>query len=90
LLSEVQAVALRMAEVTLREGPSANGGLVCEGKSGTIIDPRHECWPQGTVDKLLDCVTNTPPDGMRSKLCVDQRCELIRKNRELNRLSKRR
>ena len=33
-----------------------------------------------TVDKLLDYVTNTPPDALRSKLCVDQRCELITKN----------
>jgi 4-O-beta-D-mannosyl-D-glucose phosphorylase len=33
-----------------------------------------------TVEKLLDYVTNTPPDARRSKLCVDQRCELIAKN----------
>jgi 4-O-beta-D-mannosyl-D-glucose phosphorylase len=32
-----------------------------------------------TVEKLLDYVTNTPPDAMRSKLCVEQRCELISK-----------
>jgi 4-O-beta-D-mannosyl-D-glucose phosphorylase len=36
-----------------------------------------------TVEKLLDYVTNTPPDAMRSKLCVDQRCRLIEKNRRL-------
>jgi 4-O-beta-D-mannosyl-D-glucose phosphorylase len=36
-----------------------------------------------TVDKLLDYVTNTPEDGMRSKLCVDQRCRLIKKNLKL-------
>ena len=36
-----------------------------------------------TVDKLLDYVTNTPPDAMRSKLCVDQRCALIEKNLRL-------
>jgi 4-O-beta-D-mannosyl-D-glucose phosphorylase len=34
-----------------------------------------------TVEKLLDYVTNTPPDAMRSKLCVDQRCELIDRNK---------
>jgi 4-O-beta-D-mannosyl-D-glucose phosphorylase len=34
-----------------------------------------------TVDKLLDYVINTPADGMRSKLCVEQRCRLIKKNR---------
>ncbi|MEI7901856.1 MAG: glycosidase [bacterium] len=33
-----------------------------------------------TVDRLLDYVMNTPEDGMRSKLCVDQRCRLIEKN----------
>jgi len=33
-----------------------------------------------TVEKLLDYAINTPPDAMRSKLCVDQRCELIAKN----------
>lgn len=30
-----------------------------------------------TVEKLLDYAKNTPPDAMRSKLCVDQRCEMI-------------
>lgn len=33
-----------------------------------------------TVDKLLDYVLNTPEDGMRSKICVEQRCALIEKN----------
>ena len=33
-----------------------------------------------TVDKLLDYVLNTPEDGMRSKVCVEQRCRLIEKN----------
>jgi 4-O-beta-D-mannosyl-D-glucose phosphorylase len=33
-----------------------------------------------TVDKLLDYTLNTPMDGMRSKLCVEQRCKLIEKN----------
>ncbi len=36
-----------------------------------------------TVDQLLDYVINTPEDGMRSKLCVDQRCALIEKNLRL-------
>jgi len=38
-----------------------------------------------TVEKLLDYVANTPPDAMRSKLCVDQRCRLIEKNLRLAR-----
>lgn len=33
-----------------------------------------------TVEKLLDYVFNTPPDGLRSKLCVEQRYHLIEKN----------
>ena len=33
-----------------------------------------------TVEKLLDYVTKTPPDGLKSSRCVEQRCELIRKN----------
>ena len=33
-----------------------------------------------TVEKLLDYCENTPPDARRSKLCVDQRCELIARN----------
>jgi 4-O-beta-D-mannosyl-D-glucose phosphorylase len=33
-----------------------------------------------TVEKLLDYCENTPPDAMRSKLCVDQRCKLIEEN----------
>jgi len=33
-----------------------------------------------TVDKLLDYVLNTPEDARRSKLCVEQRCQLIKKN----------
>lgn len=33
-----------------------------------------------TVDKLLDYVQNTPEDGMRSSVCVRQRCRLIKQN----------
>lgn len=33
-----------------------------------------------TVDKLLDYVFNTPADPLRSVECVEQRCDLIRKN----------
>lgn len=33
-----------------------------------------------TEDKLLDYVMNTPEDGMRSKVCVEQRCRLIGRN----------
>ena len=33
-----------------------------------------------TIDRLLDYVIHTPADGLRSSVCVQQRCELIRKN----------
>jgi 4-O-beta-D-mannosyl-D-glucose phosphorylase len=36
-----------------------------------------------TVEKLLDYVQNTPPDAMRSRLCVEQRYQLIAKNLKL-------
>ncbi|MEJ5352333.1 MAG: glycosidase [Melioribacteraceae bacterium] len=36
-----------------------------------------------TVDKLLDYVLNTPEDGLRSAVCVQQRIELIKKNLEV-------
>jgi 4-O-beta-D-mannosyl-D-glucose phosphorylase len=36
-----------------------------------------------TVEKLLDYVANTPEDGMRSKVCVEQRCRLIENNLRL-------
>ena len=36
-----------------------------------------------TVDKLIDYVFNTPSDPLRSVECVQQRCEMIKKNIEL-------
>jgi 4-O-beta-D-mannosyl-D-glucose phosphorylase len=33
-----------------------------------------------TIERLLDYVTNTPPDPLHSSLCVRQRCKLIKKN----------
>ena len=36
-----------------------------------------------TIDKLVDYTFNTPSDPGRSVLCVQQRCELIRRNLEL-------
>jgi len=41
-----------------------------------------------TVEKLLDYLKNTPEDPLRTKLCVDQRCELIQRNQEFIRKSK--
>ncbi len=46
VLKRVQAVALRMAEVVLREGIDVDGALRYEGKGGKIIDAGKECWPQ--------------------------------------------
>ena len=36
-----------------------------------------------SVEKLLDCVMNTPADPLRSFACVEQRCRLIRKNLDI-------
>ncbi len=33
-----------------------------------------------TLERLLDYVSNTPKDGMRSSVCVEQRCGLIKRN----------
>jgi 4-O-beta-D-mannosyl-D-glucose phosphorylase len=33
-----------------------------------------------TIDRLLDYVMHTPEDGMRSSVCVEQRCRLIDQN----------
>ncbi|HYG23145.1 MAG TPA: glycosidase [Verrucomicrobiae bacterium] len=41
-----------------------------------------------TIEKLLDYVMNTPADGMRSSVCVAQRCELIDRNSKLASRSK--
>lgn len=41
-----------------------------------------------TLDKLTDYVFSTPADPGRSRDCVAQRCELIRKNEELLRSTK--
>ena len=46
LLKHVRATALCMAEVALNEGVAGDGALCYEGKSGKIIDPGKECWPQ--------------------------------------------
>lgn len=35
-----------------------------------------------TIDKLIDYVFNTPEDPLRSVKCVEQRCNLIKKNLE--------
>ena len=46
LLRRVQAVAVRMAEVVLREGIDVDGALRYEAKAGKITDAGKECWPQ--------------------------------------------
>jgi cellobiose epimerase len=47
VLKRVQDLALRMADVVLREGiDAADGALRYEGKGEKIIDGGKECWPQ--------------------------------------------
>ena len=46
LLRQVEAIALSMAEIVLKEGIDADGALRYEGRGGKIIDAGKECWPQ--------------------------------------------
>jgi 4-O-beta-D-mannosyl-D-glucose phosphorylase len=43
-----------------------------------------------SVEKLLDYVLHTPSDGLRSAVCVEQRLDLINKNRKYIQASNRR
>jgi len=45
-LKQVEAIALSMAEVVLKEGSDADGALRYEGRGGKVIDAGKECWPQ--------------------------------------------
>jgi mannobiose 2-epimerase len=54
LLRRAQAVALPMAEVTLKEGFAPDGALFYEGKGGKVIDPGKECWPQ--AEAVVGCL----------------------------------
>jgi mannobiose 2-epimerase len=46
LQRRMEQVAVRMAEVTLKESIHVDGGLCYEGKAGKIIDHGREWWPQ--------------------------------------------
>ncbi|HUA67791.1 MAG TPA: AGE family epimerase/isomerase, partial [Candidatus Saccharimonadales bacterium] len=46
LVEHVGGIALRMAEVTLKEGIETDGGLCYEAKAGKIVDRGKEWWPQ--------------------------------------------
>lgn len=46
LQQQARQMALRMAEVALKEGLDDDGGLCYEGQAGKVIDRRKECWPQ--------------------------------------------
>jgi len=63
----------------------SNGWIVTEKKEVFIYyassDTRMHV-AASTVDQLLDYVLNTPPDGLRSAACVEQRKDLIRRNLE--------
>lgn len=62
--------------------------------NGAIVNDREEVFiyyascdtrlhvATTTVDKLKDYVFNTPEDPLRSVLCVQQRCDFIKKNLE--------
>ncbi len=46
LKKEFADIALKMAEVVLKEGIDKDGGLVYEGRGGKIINSDKEWWPQ--------------------------------------------
>ena len=46
LLEQVQTIAVQMAETTRREALHPGGGMLYEGRAGSIIDAGRECWPQ--------------------------------------------
>jgi len=46
LLAETRTVALRIAAVAHDEGLAVDGGLYYAGRSGRVIDPGREGWPQ--------------------------------------------
>ena len=62
-----------------------NGAIVDEDKNVYIYyassDTRLHVATT-TIDKLVDYVFQTPEDPLRSVKCVEQRCELIKKNLE--------
>lgn len=65
----------------------SNGWVV--RKNGTVLiyyassDTRLHV-ATSSVERLLDYVRNTPPDGLRSSECVRQRLDLIRRNRKFS------
>jgi 4-O-beta-D-mannosyl-D-glucose phosphorylase len=64
-----------------------SNGWVCQ-PDGTVLiyfassDTRTHV-AVSSVDRLLDYVTNTPEDGLRSAASVQTRLDLIRRNRTL-------
>ena len=44
--SRTQALAQRLAQVTLNEGLDEDGGLCYEGQAGQVTDSNREWWPQ--------------------------------------------
>jgi mannobiose 2-epimerase len=46
VLHEIEQVAVRMADVALKEGLSADGGLCYEGKAGKVVEAGKDWWPQ--------------------------------------------
>ena len=46
LSERMAALALKMTDAVLNEALNSSGAICYEGKSGAVIDPRKECWPQ--------------------------------------------
>jgi cellobiose epimerase len=46
LIADMRALAVKIADATLREGLDADGGLFYEGRGGRIVNKSKEWWPQ--------------------------------------------
>jgi mannobiose 2-epimerase len=64
LTARVNAAAVAIADVTLREGVDADGAIFNEGGPGGITDARKEWWPQAeAVVGFLHAARLAPADG---------------------------
>lgn len=69
-----------------------SNGVIHEPNGRTLIyyassDTRLHV-AETSIEQLLDYVKNTPPDALTSRACVEQRLELIRKNKQHSQIEK--
>ena len=71
-LARVRELAGRLARAVFAEGLEADGGLCYEGRGGTVIDRKKECWPQAeaAVGFLNAYRISGEEDYLRAALCA--------------------